>query len=63
MEETEFDLFLQMHRICYRKRVHFKEGGKDKKNKRNMKLREGGYVENNIHQRHIDTQPHHDGIQ
>lgn len=34
-----------------------------KKNKRNMKLREGGYVENNIHQRHIDTQPHHDGIQ
>lgn len=29
MEETEFDLFLQMHRICYRKRVHFKEGGKD----------------------------------
>lgn len=43
MEETEFDLFLQMHRIHYKKRMLLKEEAK-MKHERNVKLRERGHV-------------------
>ena len=48
MQETEFDLFLQMHRICYRKSVHFKGGHKDEEAWKKKKSLEREYIETSI---------------